>query len=78
MAYWLKSLKASLLNNLLSDFRFYRRLKGGVWYKVGDPGGGGMSGSAEYWTQYPPPEDGLYTSVTKKEEYGVTIKMPEK
>lgn len=45
----------ALIRSLLANFKWYRKRKGGVWYKVYDPHSvTGMSGYMDYWKQEPP------------------------
>lgn len=56
-----------LLQPLLSSFKWYRKKKGGIWYKMNDfQAGGGFEGSPCFWTQEPGKYEG---EVVQKENY---------
>jgi hypothetical protein len=55
----------ALFDDILSEFKWYRRRKGGSWYRVIDPAdAGGMHSPTPFWTQEP---DNL--DVLKEEHY---------
>lgn len=52
---------------LLSNFKIYRRKKGGVWYKVRELDVSGIAAGSDYWTQKA--EDPKWTTQLAKEDY---------
>jgi len=57
----------SYLHIVFSDFRFYRKWYGGVWYKIIDPLlQGGMQGSVSYWINEEPSAEKI---IERKEVY---------
>jgi len=43
-----------LIINLLSDFKWYRKRQGGLWYQVYEISGyNTMDGASAYWTRHP-------------------------
>lgn len=58
-----KFLKA-WLHTALSTFEWYRKKKGGKWYKVHDASSaGGIEGPITIWTQYPSNQEGEVIAV---------------
>jgi len=55
----------SFFNDFLADFHWYRKKRGGTWYKVLDnEGAGGFEASIEFWTREPGDKE-----VLKAEDY---------
>ena len=48
-------MKTFFVNNFLSEFKSYRKSKGGIWYKIYDNStASGMTGPIVYWTKTKP------------------------
>jgi hypothetical protein len=55
-------------SELFSRFSFYRRRKGGNWYKIREVAVSGMAGDISYWSQ-DKPQESMFVIIEKEEKY---------
>jgi hypothetical protein len=59
---------------LLSGFKFYRKRKGGKWYKIKEMDVSGFAAGAEFWTQQKP-DDPKWSIEIGMEDYSQNQQM---
>jgi len=58
----------AFIEDILMSFKWYRRRKGGTWYKVADMSdAGGMQSATIFWTRERPTD--FNQSIIAKEQY---------